>query len=658
MRHLPFLLAVCLLLSRGAFARGDEAAGPDAASEAAIADLSAERVLYVAKTRGVLIAAGYGSPEEFSSVEVRAFGFAQRDPRADDTQGLADRLWRFRAFPGVREALLKGLLQENLSLEGRLARFAGESDLLLRALETLRRGRDEPPPDDRAAEEDVLYWCAGREVPPAASSAFSPSCSSEVDAAAVAAQRDVAGLFLPLLLEALEEDAPASHLAALEARGLMPYSPWKETPLWMPGTDAYDYGRKVPEVALALLEARPAAGIDDGLRERAAAFFRSGAGTPAMRLAALPFLFKGASPEEAVRYAVLSAWAEQWGGCWGEARFSYGITSDCDEDRAGSLHLEDWVKALPRLSVDGGEGARPRIRELDAAPRWEKGPYYLLLESVFRLPGELRRSAEAGVSVFEGTALGPLRGGPWLLPVDPGSESGAALLRWFAGRERAENRDAAVLLESPAPERELRRRMASWHLGLWKEGDGSENVVFNRPCSDSFLRAVLPQAAGRAAALFVAPGERLFFRRVGLRGGRWQEVSLVGAPPAGPLELSSLVFPPRQAAINGKRFDEDMILRETLDLRLTRPRPGTTPEADLALASEAGKAFFPLAERRGWSLSVRRAALKWFWELSGTPCEKEGRDVLLDPGETPFEAREQAVRVLLKQGGGTPCGQR
>lgn len=561
----------------------------------------------------------------------------------------------FRLFPSAMARIETIMLDEGLPRELRLDWLSGMAPKLCES--SLGVYYDAPDHRDCGRGENgvaraMAVWYAQPEKPDGGEERQTKDMSF--------AQRvEAADLLLSRFIEFAEEESPLHFIAEAQTSGRAHVKPWsndyrKKSPWGIP----YKAGR-LGEIDLSWPAGRAGAALarhwlQEGFQERAEAILGSGRSLTTARLEAVNII--GGAPSEslddALAAAPYSSGIASFTQCWGWMRneFTYGVSpGGCDDNLLEVLQQKSL--AGHRIVTADQQGPGISLRALDSPPASFAGygSLYILFDGKGSLPKWLAPRVSGDYNAMAGTLLVGMDG-PRLLPVDPGTSLGAALLNWVVTVGGPGNQ--AVIVASDDTPLSLAGRMAAWHLSLWEYKDGERSFVFNKPCGGSFLRAYLPQMKGEAASLFMGRERAIWFASPALGGVAWYRAepeqglqTLEGSQLPCTLELSYA-----QRVAGDGVFTEDAGLFMVNRLAFEKPKPGRDPAFAKGFYDRNMEALRTSAATQTMTWRERRRAVELLWKALGHPGEKEVRRILFArEGSTDMGKRISAAGEPMEE---------
>ena len=493
-----------------------------------------------AQLRPALLQSGFGIPEEFDpdfAGRLRNYSFSVSGEKSGpdltrSTLHIINALSAFAPFPAVKNHLRKGLFEETVPLDVRLARFNGQVYILTVIADAIYTEKN----PNRSWGLDLRRVLGKWER--------DDSYDGKTLRKDLPAKKALADTLMPQLLRFMEESAPAAGLTS----ATMPSASWYFPPQTDRGGSNADqpFFASAGRAALILVGNR----ANSAFVKKAERILSDAKAPPIDRLDALSTLAAAPdiSPEEAIQRAPfrndLAAFDKIWANTLTDGLFFAPSHADCAKLEKAILAQALAAGQLPvseRAPADSGRENAPRpgisLTRLGQPPAsfTAKAPLYLLFPRVKSQDGEaynIRKRIQAeGIRVFGSSLLASVDG-PALMPVNPDRTEDAALLVWYAAGGSSLGK-ALLVASFDEPER-LARRMAAWHLWVGhgdaasdaaaaqagapaqgeNKGSAAENtprLLTAHPCEGALLLALFPNLEGEAAALFMGREEALWF---------------------------------------------------------------------------------------------------------------------------------------------------
>lgn len=603
------------------------------------------KALFEAEARPALIRAGLGTVEEFL-----------REPGGDvfsvnevlnDTGKISEILWAFYPFPQVQRQLYEQMLETELSPKARLERLGGTVENLLACLQSLKTGRREPYQRLDRLSTVLAFWQNGNEA----------NAPSRAPAAGRTGKKAFAQAWLPLLLQAFQEDAPTAYLAAMEKKGLPAWRPWSmhasraDEPAWRlrkdPGEIAFS------DLLCLLWEKRD----DPALLGRARDIMEDRSTDPDLRwkLAQLALRFPGRPGEEYARILPLLPGIETMNGSWVRcgAGACYGVSFGGCEGPVFDREQAELL-AAPRIGVEGQSGPGLKILALQEPPDLSnQGPLYLLFENTSAAPDFFPLDNANSRPVLTRGAFYYLASGPRLCPLQISRTEHRKLLAWFWSEGAAGGQCA--LLASRQPVEDMLADLENWNLALWEEKQNDPRPALTLSYGGNFLSALLPRLKGRAAALLFGRVDALWSARVAREGDVLFEVRPEAALPnpsseSGPGKTRPvLVLGGEALSALRVAYAEEQLIRRVIAWQRRYPRSGFTRAQGAAflegLSAEL-RAAHPDLRIDDWKFQRMQELL---WRVHGTPLQNGLRALLLRKGnEAALDATLKEAEVLIR----------
>lgn len=543
MRHLA-LLTLCasllFFLSTGSIA-AEQAKGRTAAAKTENSPLQTFFATE-AQLRPALLQSGFGIPEEFDpnfAERLRHYSFSFSGERSGpdltrSTLHIINALSAFAPFPAVKDRLQKGLFEEAVPLDVRLARFNGQVYILTVVADAIYTEKN----PDRSWGLD-LRRILGKWTQ-------DDSYDGKTLRKDLPAKKALADAVMTRLLRFMEESAPAARLTA----ATMPSAPWYFPP--QTDRDRRDDNADQPffasakRAALILTNNR----ANPAFVKKAEMILADAKAPSKDRLDALSTLAAAPdiSPEEAIQRAPfrddLAAFDKIWAGSLTDGLFfapSHAAYAKLEKTLLAQALAAGQLPVSERAPTDNGRENAPRsgisLTRIGPPPAsfTAEAPLYLLFPKVKSQDGEaygIRKRIQAeGIRIFGSSLLASVDG-PVLMPINPNRTEDAALLVWYAAGGSSLGK--ALLLASFDEPKKLARRMAAWHLWVGhgdavfdanavqadaSKQDGDKNraagniprLLTAHPCEGSLLLALFPNLEGEAAALFMGREEAIWF---------------------------------------------------------------------------------------------------------------------------------------------------
>ncbi|MDL2316957.1 hypothetical protein LJC59_07770 [Desulfovibrio sp. OttesenSCG-928-A18] len=588
-RLVPALLALCLFLAApapdSALAAGTGSTPAAAQKQAAQAidqdwrallartyaspeerarNLELARALFMAEMRPALVLAGIGTAAEFAEEEAgnSYYNDSYRDNDIKDSSRItAGLIWELYPFAVTQQRLTDGMLDTGLSPKLRANRFSGSLRNILDTLSAIsgiseRHGERVNLENTRSA---MRFWQLGPELT-LTGKYNKPEPAGEKERALFAQQKAFAGQWLTVLLDAYDEEAPPAHLAAMEARGLVPHKPWadysdNELPSWnlSGGSHNYFQERSFPDMIRFVWEKR----ADKAVMAMAQHFAEDKSIIPETRwwLISASSNYPGLKAEDYQRIAPYLDGIRSMDDCW--ASFShmyrYALSFGGCEGRGFDAIKAERMRAT-RFDSGSEKGPGILLRKLDAAPSFPLDKtLYMLFESS-RSGTEFYEPGDDTLPVFTRDVLFFMKSGPRLLQLDgkelreaarrsgAGAQAGtnpagarqgkghAELLQWYIEQGAATGN--CLVFTSPKQAAEIAALLESWFLLIHECPENGPQPMFYFALSGNLMHTALPRVKGRAAALLMAPMERMWFLRHTPEGPEWYEASAEKGLPA------------------------------------------------------------------------------------------------------------------------------